>query len=75
MRFFRRRHVRSVETIMSALANKGTWLRSRIRRLAGVLLLPYLAWLAFAAFLNIEIGRLNPEAETLVAPALKTQVR
>ncbi|MEA3542040.1 MAG: TspO/MBR family protein [Pseudomonadota bacterium] len=47
----------------------------RIRRLAGVLLLPYLAWLAFAAFLNFEIGRLNPEAETLVAPALKTQVR
>jgi tryptophan-rich sensory protein len=46
----------------------------RIRALAGILLLPYLAWLAFASFLNYEIGRLNPEAETLVAPALKTQI-
>jgi tryptophan-rich sensory protein len=46
----------------------------RIRRLAGVLLLPYIAWLAFASFLNYEIGRLNPDAETLVAPALKTQI-
>lgn len=46
----------------------------RIRTLAGILLLPYLAWLAFASFLNYEIGRLNPEAETLVAPALKTQI-
>ncbi|WP_420143605.1 TspO/MBR family protein [Sphingobium sp.] len=47
----------------------------RIRRLAGVLLLPYLAWLAFASFLNYEIGRLNPDAATLVAPALKAQLR
>ena len=46
----------------------------RIRRMAGLLLLPYLAWLAFASYLNYEIGRLNPEAETLVAPALKTQI-
>lgn len=50
------------------------WLFWRIRRAAGFLLLPYLAWLVFAAMLNYEIGRLNPEAETLVAPALKTQI-
>ncbi|WP_300398184.1 TspO/MBR family protein [uncultured Sphingobium sp.] len=47
----------------------------RIRRLAGILMLPYLAWLCFAAVLNYEIGRLNPDAETLVAPALRAQVR
>ena len=46
----------------------------RVRRAAGLLMLPYLAWLAFAAMLNYEIARLNPEAETLVAPALKTQI-
>lgn len=46
----------------------------RIRRVAGLLLLPYLAWLGFASALNYEIGRLNPDAETLVAPALRTQI-
>ena len=51
-----------------------TFLFWRIRPAAGLLLLPYLAWLAFASMLNYEIGRLNPEAETLVAPALKAQI-
>ncbi|MCI4590108.1 tryptophan-rich sensory protein [Sphingobium sp. BYY-5] len=46
----------------------------RIRRLAGVLMLPCLCWLAFACLLTYEIGRLNPDAATLVAPALKTQI-
>lgn len=46
----------------------------RIRRLAGLLLLPYLAWLAFASYLNYEVGRLNPDAHSLVAPALRTQI-
>lgn len=46
----------------------------RIRKAAGVMLLPYIAWLAFASFLNYEIGRLNPAAQTLVAPALRTQI-
>lgn len=46
----------------------------RIRKAAGLLLLPYIAWLAFASFLNYEIGRLNPNAQTLVAPALRTQI-
>ncbi|MGE4323656.1 MAG: TspO/MBR family protein [Sphingobium sp.] len=46
----------------------------RIRRGAGLLLLPYLFWLAFAGWLNFDIDRLNPGAETLVAPALRTQI-
>lgn len=46
----------------------------RIRPLAGALLLPYLAWLAFASVLNYEIDRLNPDADALAAPALKTQI-
>ena len=31
----------------------------RVRRLAALLLLPYLAWVTFAAVLNVEIWRLN----------------
>ncbi len=32
----------------------------RVRPLAGVLLLPYLAWVSFAALLNFEVWQLNP---------------
>lgn len=35
----------------------------RVRKLAGALLLPYLAWLLFATVLTYEILRLNPEAD------------
>jgi translocator protein len=37
-----------------------------IRRLAALLLLPYLAWLCFAALLTAEIKGLNPNAAGLV---------
>lgn len=58
-------------TLLVAIATALFW---RIRRAAGLLLLPYLCWLAFATLLNYEIARLNPEAESLVAPALRTQI-
>ena len=35
-----------------------------IRPLAGMLLVPYLAWLCMATALNFEIGRLNPGADS-----------
>ena len=75
--FFRAHQVGSALVLILALivvVAITTWLFARIRRVAGLLLLPYLAWLAFASFLNYEIGRLNPDAETLVAPALSTQI-
>jgi translocator protein len=55
-------------TIITAL------LFSRIRRIAALLLLPYIAWMCFAAFLNFEIDQLNPNAETLQAPAGQVSV-
>jgi tryptophan-rich sensory protein len=36
---------------------------ARVRRVAALLLLPYLAWLCLATALNFEIGRLNPGAD------------
>ncbi len=54
---------------MIALAAVAAVLFARIRPWAGLLLLPYLAWLCFAAFLNYEIIRLNPDAESLVPEA------
>lgn len=35
----------------------------RIRPVAGMLLLPYLAWVCFASVLTFEFGRLNPDAD------------
>lgn len=35
----------------------------RVRRLAGWLLLPYLAWIAFATLLNWQFLQLNPDAD------------
>jgi benzodiazapine receptor len=37
-------------------------------------MVPYIAWLCFAIYLNYEVDRLNPGAETLVAPAINTQI-
>lgn len=41
----------------------------RIRPLAALLMLPYLAWLAFACWLTFQILMLNPGAEHLVPQA------
>lgn len=35
----------------------------RVRRLAAMLLLPYLAWVCFATLLNYEFLKLNPDAD------------
>ncbi len=48
------------EIILLGLAIAATlWSFWRVRKLAGVLLLPYLAWVSFAAALNFAIWRLN----------------
>jgi tryptophan-rich sensory protein len=49
---------------MAALAAVAAGQFLRIRRAAGLLMIPYLAWLVFAATLNSAIGQLNPGAGT-----------
>ena len=51
-----------------------TLLFGRIRPLAAWLMVPYLAWLVFAATLNFSIDRLNPDAESLVPSRANTQI-
>ncbi|WP_375196090.1 TspO/MBR family protein [Sphingobium sp.] len=75
--FFRAHQVDNALILIGALAvlvAVTTLLFWRVRRAAGLLLLPYLCWLAFASYLNYEIGRLNPDAESLGKPALQTQI-
>ena len=35
----------------------------RVRKMAAVLLIPYIAWTAFAGYLNYDIMQMNPEAD------------
>lgn len=51
---------------MIVIAAAATVLMARVRKAAALLMLPYLAWLCFAAYLNYQIVVLNPDAETLV---------
>lgn len=45
-----------------------------IRKAAAWLLAPYIAWLCFATVLNFQIDQRNPDAETLVPAAARTQI-
>jgi benzodiazapine receptor len=50
--------------VMAALAAAAAGQFLRIRRDAGLLMVPYLGWLVFAATLNATIDKLNPGAGT-----------
>lgn len=56
---------------MLALAIAATIAFGRIRTVAAWLMVPYLAWISFAGVLTWQIGRLNPDADSL-APAQRT---
>jgi tryptophan-rich sensory protein len=50
--------------IMAAVAAAAAREFQKLRKTAGLLLIPYLAWLVFAATLNATIEALNPGAGT-----------
>jgi tryptophan-rich sensory protein len=54
---------------MAAIAALAAGQFMRIRRAAGLLMIPYLAWLVFAATLNSAIDQLNPGAGTSILSA------
>jgi len=60
-----------VMIILSALA---ALLFARIRKAAALLMVPYLAWLFFAAFLTWQVGQLNPDADQLVPPQASADI-
>lgn len=57
-----------------ALAITATFAFGGIRKTAAWLMVPYLAWLCFAAILNYEMDRLNPDAESLTPSASSTTI-
>lgn len=46
----------------------------RVRRLAAVLLLPYLGWICFAALLNLQLLQMNPQADGAGDPGAAVRV-
>jgi tryptophan-rich sensory protein len=60
--------------VILTLATITTILFGRVRALAAWLMLPYLCWLGFASGLAYDIDRMNPDAESLVPPAVRTQI-
>lgn len=50
------------------------WLFWQVRRTAGLLLLPYLAWICFAFVLLYQIHQLNPHAQSLVPSRATDQI-
>lgn len=59
---------------MLVLAIATTISFGRVRPLAAWLMVPYLAWISFAAGLTWRIDQLNPDAGTLVPRAATSQV-
>jgi benzodiazapine receptor len=60
--------------VLIVAAAATTLVFARVRPTAAALMLPYLAWLLFAAALNFAIDRLNPDAETLAPGRAHTQI-
>jgi translocator protein len=61
--------------LILALAIATTFAFAPIRKAAAWLLVPYMVWLSFATILTFQINRMNPEAETLVPEAARTQIQ
>ncbi|WP_390549795.1 TspO/MBR family protein [Qipengyuania sp. MTN3-11] len=61
--------------VVALLVAMATLLFWKIRTLAGVLMLPYLAWVLFAGVLNFQFLQLNPQADGGFADSPADRVR
>ncbi|KRB80626.1 CrtK protein [Sphingomonas sp. Root710] len=57
--------------LWASVATAAFW---RIRPIAGILMLPYLAWLIFASVLNWQIHELNPRGAAVIEAAGGTTI-
>ncbi|MEK6541514.1 MAG: TspO/MBR family protein [Pseudomonadota bacterium] len=75
--FFGQHQVSSALVLMGfvlGLAAAASIMFARIRVGAAMLMLPYLAWLCFAATFNFQIDARYPDAETLAVPAASANI-
>jgi tryptophan-rich sensory protein len=75
--FFGRHQVSTAFYVIIAMfvaAFATTLVFGRIRKSAAWLMVPYLAWLCFAAILNYQIDQLNPDAERLYVQAVTADI-
>ncbi len=57
-----------------ALTIATTFSFAKIRKVAAWLLVPYMVWLSFATIITFRVDQMNPDAETLVPEAPRTQI-
>lgn len=57
-----------IMAVLDVAAIVATWLFFKVRRVAGLLMLPYIAWILFATALNWQFIAANPDGGS-VAPA------
>jgi tryptophan-rich sensory protein len=60
--------------VMLGVAIATTFVFARVRKAAAWLMVPYLVWISFAAILNFQIDKLNPDAESLYVPVATSQI-
>lgn len=75
--FFGLHQISAALGIIAAMVALTAFLVARtwtVRRAVALLLLPYLAWLVFAAALNYQVMALNPDADEVAPAASRTDI-
>jgi translocator protein len=60
--------------VILILATATTFAIAPIRKMAALMMVPYLIWLSIASLLNLQLDWMNPEAEMMVPPTPAAEV-